>query len=116
MDHRRDRTRCLRWSAAVVFVSSFSLFLLSTDTAVADEGLVTDPTVLAQQVQDSPYQPPENEEIEPPPWLAPLGPVAELPLWAVAAVLSAGLAGLVIIVPMAARWIWKLGPDKEPRA
>jgi hypothetical protein len=73
--------------------------------AVADSG-----TVVAQE---TPYQAPDIEEREPPAWLKPLEPLAALPLWGQAAVLSAGVAGLFFVVPMVGRWVWRLGPGHE---
>lgn len=63
--------------------------------------------------QERPYQPPEIEELEPPSWLEPLQPLARLPLWGQAAVLSAGVAGLFFVVPMVGRWVWRLGEGRH---
>jgi hypothetical protein len=63
--------------------------------------------------QETPYEPPDIDEIEPPGWLAFLEPIAALPLWGQAAVLSAGVAGMFFVVPMVFRWVWRLGPDSE---
>jgi hypothetical protein len=41
-------------------------------------------------------------------------PLAALPLWGQAAVLSAGVAGMFFVVPMVFRWVWSLGPDHAP--
>jgi hypothetical protein len=59
--------------------------------------------------QETPYETPDIDEIEPPGWLDFLEPIAALPLWGQAAVLSAGVAGLVFVIPMVGRWVWKLG-------
>ena len=64
-------------------------------------------------VAQTPYEAPEIDEVDPPSWLAPLEPIAALPLWGQAAVLSAGVAGLFFVVPMVFRWVWKLGPDDD---
>ena len=64
-------------------------------------------------VAQTPYEAPEIDEVDPPGWLAPLEPIAALPLWGQAAVLSAGVAGLFFVVPMVFRWVWKLGPDDD---
>jgi hypothetical protein len=64
-------------------------------------------------VAQTPYESPEIDEVDPPGWLAPLEPLAALPLWGQAAVLSAGVAGLFFVVPMVFRWVWKLGPDDD---
>lgn len=61
--------------------------------------------------QETPYQAPEINEIDPPSWLEPLQPLAALPLWGQAAVLSAGVAGLFFVVPMVGKWVWKLGEN-----
>jgi len=61
--------------------------------------------------QETPYQTPEFNEIDPPSWLEPLEPLARLPLWGQAAVLSAGVAGLFFVVPMVGKWVWKLGEN-----
>ena len=71
---------------------------------------VVSPDIVAQQ---TPYQAPEIDEREPPGWLKPLEPLAALPLWGQAAVLSAGVAGLFFVIPMLGRWVWKLGPGHE---
>jgi hypothetical protein len=73
--------------------------------AVADSGDVV--------AQETPYQAPDIEEREPPGWLKPLEPLAALPLWGQAAVLSAGVAGLFFVIPMVGRWVWRLGPGHE---
>jgi len=59
--------------------------------------------------QENPYQTPDIQEVETPSWLRPLEPLARLPLWGQAAVLSAGVAGLFLVVPMVGKWMWKLG-------
>jgi hypothetical protein len=64
-------------------------------------------------VAQTPYEGPEIDEVEPPGWLAPLEPLARLPLWGQAAVLSAGVAGMFFVVPMVFRWVWRLGPDDK---
>lgn len=71
---------------------------------------VVSPDIVAQQ---TPYEAPEIDEREPPAWLKPLEPLAALPLWGQAAVLSAGVAGMFFVVPMVFRWVWRLGPDQD---
>lgn len=44
-------------------------------------------------------------------WLD-IGPLESFPLWAQAAVLSAGFAALVFVVPSVFRWIWHLGAGR----
>ncbi|MGH8872025.1 MAG: hypothetical protein ACRDWS_08630 [Acidimicrobiia bacterium] len=73
----------------------------------ADDGVTQ--VVTAQE--ESPYTPPEIESVDAPAWLAPLAPLARLPLWGQAAVLSAGVAGMFFVIPMVFRWVWKLGED-----
>lgn len=63
--------------------------------------------------EESPYTPPEFDDAEVPSWLAPLEPLAQLPLWGQAAVLSAGVAGMFFLVPLVFRWVWKLGEDRK---
>jgi hypothetical protein len=63
--------------------------------------------------QETPYQAPDIEEREPPAWLKPLEPLAALPLWGQAAVLSAGVAGLFFVIPMVGRWVWRLGEGRD---
>ncbi len=92
----------LRWLIALGFVA---MMLLGPATgALADNGQV----VVAQT-----YEAPEIDEVDPPSWLAPLEPLAALPLWGQAAVLSAGVAGLVFLVPMIGRWVWSLGDNSD---
>ena len=62
--------------------------------------------------QETPYEPPDIQGVETPSWLRPLEPLARLPLWGQAAVLSAGVAGLFLVVPMVGRWVWKLGEGR----
>jgi hypothetical protein len=71
---------------------------------------VVSPDIVAQQ---TPYEAPEIDEREPPAWLKILEPLAALPLWGQAAVLSAGVAGMFFVVPMVFRWVWRLGPDQD---
>lgn len=66
-------------------------------------------------VEEAPYTPPEVESADVPSWLQPLGPLARLPLWGQAAVLSAGVAGLFFVVPMVFKWVWFLGEDPTER-
>jgi hypothetical protein len=77
------------------------------DTGSADQ------VVTAQE--ESPYTPPEFNSVEMPDWLQPLEPLARLPLWGQAAVLSAGVAGMFFVLPMVFRWVWNLGEDQTER-
>jgi hypothetical protein len=74
--------------------------------ATADAGVIV--------AQETPYEAPEIQEVETPGWLRMFEPLAALPLWGQAAVLSAGVAGMFFVVPMVFRWVWSLGPDNEP--
>jgi hypothetical protein len=65
--------------------------------------------------QEAPYTPPEINSVDVPDWLRPLEPLARLPLWGQAAVLSAGVAGLFFVVPMVFRWVWNLGGSPAER-
>jgi len=95
--------RKVRLLVVLAFVTA--LVLVPAAGALADGR-----TVVAQE---TPYQAPDIEEREPPAWLKPLEPLARLPLWGQAAVLSAGVAGLFFVVPMVGRWVWRLGPGHE---
>jgi len=57
--------------------------------------------------------PPAIFSVDLPSWLAPLEPLARLPLWGQAAVVSAGVAGFLLVVPMVFRWVWKLGESAK---
>jgi hypothetical protein len=93
----------VRSLVALAFVTA--LVLVPAVAALADAG-----TVVAQE---TPYEPPDIEERETPGWLRFFEPLAGLPLWGQAAVLSAGVAGMFFVVPMVFRWVWSLGPDNE---
>ena len=95
--------RLPRFVIGLVFMLAL---LLAPALAAAAE--VANVTVVAQE---TPYQPPEIQEVETPSWLQPLQPLARLPLWGQAAVLSAGVAGMFFVVPMVGKWLWKLGED-----
>jgi hypothetical protein len=95
----------LRWLIALCFLAV--LLLVPAAGAFA---AVAAPDVVAQE---TPYEAPDIEEREPPGWLKPLEPLAALPLWGQAAVLSAGVAGMFFVVPMVFRWVWRLGPDQD---
>lgn len=73
--------------------------------ATADAGVIV--------AQETPYEAPEIQEVDTPGWLRFFEPLAALPLWGQAAVLSAGVAGMFFVVPMVFRWVWSLGPDNE---
>lgn len=93
----------LRWLTMLGFVAM--MLLGPALGALADSGQV----VVAQ----TPYEAPEIDEVEPPGWLAFLEPLAALPLWGQAAVVSAGVAGLFFLVPMIGKWVWSLGEGSE---
>jgi hypothetical protein len=75
--------------------------------------LIVSATEVVVATEESPYTPPEIDEVELPQWLQALEPLARLPLWGQAAVLSAGVAGMFFVVPMVFRWVWNLGEDRE---
>jgi len=77
--------------------------------AAADVGMPA--AVVAQE--EAPYTPPDINSVEMPSWLEPLEPLARLPLWGQAAVLSASVAGMFFVVPMVFRWVWNLGDPTE---
>ena len=64
-------------------------------------------------VAQTPYEAPEIDEVDPPSWLSFFEPLAALPLWGQAAVLSAGVAGLFFVIPMVGRWVWRLGESDD---
>jgi hypothetical protein len=75
--------------------------------------LIVSATEVVVATEESPYTPPEVDEVALPQWLQALEPLARLPLWGQAAVLSAGVAGMFFVVPMVFRWVWNLGEDRE---
>jgi hypothetical protein len=78
----------------------------------ADDDISTaDQMVTAQE--EGTYIPPDINSVEVPGWLEPLEPLARLPLWGQAAVLSAGVAGMFFVLPMVFRWVWNLGEDRQ---
>lgn len=94
-----DRVRILRIAA----VCLISLFLVLAVQTLA-QAQVGEATPVAQE--DSPYQPP-TIEANTPPWLEPFDPLAQLPVWSQAALLSASVAAGVFVVPTAGRWLWR---------
>jgi len=64
-------------------------------------------------VAQNPYEAPDIDEVDPPGWLSFFEPLAALPLWGQAAVLSAGVAGLFFVIPMVGRWVWRLGESDD---
>lgn len=98
--------RLLAGFAVVAFlVLGPALFAASDASAAA--------AVVAQE--EAPYTPPEINSVDVPDWLQPLEPLARLPLWGQAAVLSAGVAGMFFVVPLVFRWVWSLGDDPTER-
>jgi hypothetical protein len=91
----------LRWPIVLGFAA---MILLGSATAAFAAATAQD--VVAQE---TPYEAPDLEEREPPAWLKPLEPLAALPLWGQAAVLSAGVAGMFFVVPAVFRWVWNIG-------
>jgi hypothetical protein len=98
------RFRMLRFLAAVTVVA----FLVLGPALFAAAG-TSGYEVGAQE--EAPYTPPEINSADGPSWLEPFQPLARLPLWGQAAVLSAGVAGMFFVVPMVFRWVWNLGDD-----
>jgi hypothetical protein len=94
--------RVARMVAGLLFLSALLLGPALAVFAAGEENFVA---------QETPYQAPEFNEIDPPSWLEPLQPLARLPLWGQAAVLSAGVAGMFFVVPMVGKWVWKLGEN-----
>ncbi len=73
-----------------------------------------DRIVLAQtEGEGSPYEPPDFEQVEPGFWSDRFEVFTRLPLWMTAAILSAGVAGLALVAPMVARWLWNLGSEEQ---
>lgn len=100
----------LRMARLLVGVALFALLLIGPALfASADEGGEPSGVVTAQE--ESPYTPPSFESVDVPSWMEPLEPLARLPLWGQAAVLSAGVAGMFFVLPMAFKWVWNLGED-----
>jgi len=64
-------------------------------------------------VEDDSLETPDVAALDVPEWLEPLEPLARLPLWGQAAVLSAGVAGMFFVLPMVFKWVWKLGEDSH---
>lgn len=97
--------RVLRLMVGLGFVALLLLGPALIATAVVDDADFV--------AQETPYEPPDIAQVETPSWLRPLQPLARLPLWGQAAVLSAGVAGMFFVVPMVFRWVWRLGPDTD---
>jgi hypothetical protein len=75
--------------------------------------LVVSAAEVGVATEEAPYTPPDVDEVDLPQWLQLVEPLARLPLWGQAAVLSAGVAGLFFVVPMVFRWVWNLGERRE---
>jgi hypothetical protein len=75
--------------------------------------LVVSAAEVGVATEEVPYTPPDVDEVELPQWLQAFEPLARLPLWGQAAVLSAGVAGLFFAIPMVFRWVWNLGDERE---
>lgn len=95
-----ERFHLLRIAA----ICLISLFLVLAVQTLAQAQVGSEAIPVAQE--DSPYQPP-TVEADTPAWLEPFDPIAELPLWSQAALLSAGVAAGVFVVPTAGRWVWR---------
>ena len=101
--------RTIRLMAGLAVV----VFLVLGPALFAAADVVSPDAVVAQE--ESPYTPPEINSADVPSWLEPLQPLARLPLWGQAAVLSAGVAGMFFVVPMVFKWVWNLGDDPTER-
>ena len=99
--------RLLMGFALVAFLLLGPALLVSADDDVAGDGRA----VIAQE--EGVYIPPDINSVEVPGWLEPLEPLARLPLWGQAAVLSAGVAGMFFVLPMVFKWVWNLGDDRQ---
>jgi len=99
--------RLLMGFAVVAFLLLGPALFVSADDGGAGDGRA----VIAQE--EAPYTPPEFNSVAVPDWLEPLEPLARLPLWGQAAVLSAGVAGAFFVLPMVFKWVWKLGEDRQ---
>lgn len=80
----------------VVTVALFSVVAMSLFALTADPAAAAAPG----SAQESPYQAPDLIEVDLPGWAEPFEPLARLPLWAQAALVSAAVAGLVFVVPV----------------
>lgn len=88
-----------------------TVFLAFAPTAGAQVDSSGEQSTVAQE-EDSPYSA-LLTEVEPPGWLQALGPLAELPVWASAAVISAAIAGFAFVVPITVRWLWSLQATRD---
>jgi hypothetical protein len=79
------------------------LLLLVDQSALASVVHAAD-TQVAQE--ETPYVPPDID-VGTPSWLRPFGALAELPLWAQAAVVSAAIAAAAVLVPTVVRFVWR---------
>jgi hypothetical protein len=93
--------------ALVAFLLLGPALFVSADDDVPGDGRA----VIAQE--EGTYIPPDINSVEVPGWLEPLEPLARLPLWGQAAVLSAGVAGMFFVLPMVFKWVWNLGDDRQ---
>jgi hypothetical protein len=92
----------------VVAVTVFApLFSLGAPPARA-----TTYDISAPLAQVSPYQPPEVTDGGFSSWLGPFAPIGRLPLWAQAAIFSAGAAIAFILLQAAVRWMWRFVSDR----
>jgi hypothetical protein len=99
--------RLLMGFAVMAFLLLGPALIVSAEDGVAGDGRA----VIAQE--EGAYIPPDINSVEVPGWLEPLEPLARLPLWGQAAVLSAGVAGMFFVLPMVFKWVWNLGDDRQ---
>jgi hypothetical protein len=90
--------------ARILVASSFLLLLVVQPVMAASGQPRTAALLLAQE--EVPYEPPEIS-LSTPRWLRPFGALAELPVWAQAAVVAAAIAALVVVVPIVIRFVWR---------
>lgn len=105
---RHSRAAKLMFLGVLVAVTMVFPAMAAMAATTGDDGVVT--------AQTGPYDAPEFVEVDLPGWATPFEPLARLPLWAQAALVSAAVAGLVFVVPIASRWVWSLGEDAEQTA
>jgi hypothetical protein len=95
----------VRVTRVLVVVTCLASLLFFQATAVAASTENEGNPEVAQE--ETPYVPPEID-VGTPDWLRPFGVLADLPLWAQAAVVSAAIAAAVVVIPTVIRFIWRI--------